>query len=372
MQPRDFILERYFARYEFSTSYLLCCSDCESMSIKELLGLKEGSQEEFLQTRLGYTESQGSPLLRQEIAMLYSHIDPDQVLVHTGAEEAIHNFMASQLQPGDHVIVQTPCYQSLSELPRACGCKLSSWPLRPSQGYWQADLEELKRSITPRTRFIIINSPHNPTGHLFSADEWYDIMDTAARQEIIVFADEVYKYLEYDQEPRPWACDLYENAVSMGVMSKSFGLPGLRIGWIATRNADIYKKMASYKDYTTICNSAPSEYLAVLALQKRSVILERSRNLIKANLDLLEEFFSRHQDRLDWLKPQAGPIAFPALKGGLQSTDYARQLAEQSGILLLPGSCYDFDDHHFRIGFGRADFPQNLQRWEEYLTTANN
>ncbi len=367
MRPSDFKLERYFARYEFDTPYLLCCSDCESMSVRELLHMQAGSQEEFLDLWLGYTKSQGNPVLREEIASMYRTIAPGQVLVHSGAEESIHNMATALLQPGDHVIVQMPCYQSLSELPRSLGCHVSGWQLHPQSGKWQADLDELQALINPRTRLIIVNSPQNPTGHLFSRDEWTQIFNLASSQDIIVFADEVYRYLEHDGEPLPWACDVYENAVSLGVMSKSFGLAGLRIGWIATRNTSIFKAMAAYKDYTTICNSAPSEFLANLALRNRSAILERNRGLIKDNLQLLEQFFTRHQDRFEWLRPGGGPIAFPAFRGGISASDYADRLAAKAGILILPGSCYDYDDSHFRIGFGRANFPQVLQKWEEEL-----
>lgn len=367
MQLNDFKLERFFARYEFKAPYLLCCSDCEAMSIKDLLKLQAGSEEEFLQTWLGYTEAPGNPQLRQQIASLYQNIAPHQVLVHSGAEEAIYNLIASQLQPGDHVIVQTPCYQSLYELPKAFGCRVSGWQLRPATSGWQADLDELKSLINDRTRLIIVNSPHNPTGHLFSLAQWQQIIDLAARQDILLFADEVYKYLEYEQEPLPWACDLYEHAVSLGVMSKSFGLPGLRIGWIATRDTAVYRAMATFKDYTTICNSAPSEYLATLALKHRSAILERNRSLIQENLQHLDQFFLRHQERFTWLRPQAGPIAFPAFRGSVSATGFIEKLVQESGILLLPGSCYDYDDRHFRIGFGRANFGEVLERWEKWL-----
>lgn len=367
MKPGDFKLERFFARYEFDAPYLLCCSDCESMSVEDLLNLQEGSQDEFLKLWLGYTESQGNPWLRKEIASLYKNIQPEQVLVHSGAEEAIYNMAASLLKPGDHVIVQMPCYQSLAELPQAFGCRVSGWQLHPTSGGWQADLDELKALIKTSTRLIIVNSPHNPTGHLFSPDEWQQIIDMAAHQDIILFADEVYKYLEHEQEPLPWASDRYENAVSLGVMSKSFGLPGLRIGWIATRNAAIFQSMASFKDYTTICNSAPSEFLASLALRQRARILQRNRSLVKGNLQLLEQFFTRHGDKFEWLRPGGGPIAFPAFREPISAADYAQQMASKGGILILPGSCYDYDDRHFRIGFGRANFPEVLTKWEEYL-----
>ncbi|MEQ8200407.1 MAG: aminotransferase class I/II-fold pyridoxal phosphate-dependent enzyme [Syntrophomonadaceae bacterium] len=367
MRPSDFKLERYFARHEFNAPYLLCCSDCESLTVRDLLDMQAGSQDEFHDLWLDYTESQGDQVLREEIASLYRTIAPQQILVHSGAEEAIHNMAAALLQPGDHVIVQMPCYQSLSELPTSIGCQVSGWYLRPQSGGWQADLYELQALITPRTRLIIVNSPHNPTGHLFSREKWVQILDLAAQHGIILFADEVYKYMEHTDEPLPWACDVYENAVSLGVMSKSFGLPGLRIGWIATNNTGILKAMAAYKDYTTICNSAPSEFLATLALRNRSGILERNRRLVKENLQRLEQFFARHRDRFEWLRPGGGPIAFPAFRDAVSASAYAERMAAQSGILILPGSCYDYDDRHFRIGFGRANFPEALQKWEEYL-----
>jgi len=149
MRPSDFKLERYFARYEFDTPYLLCCSDCESMSVRELLHMQAGSQEEFLDLWLGYTKPQGNPVLREEIASMYRTIAPGQVLVHSGAEESIHNMATALLQPGNHVIVQMPCYQSLSELPSSKGCWVSDWHLHPRSGKWQADLDELQALITP-------------------------------------------------------------------------------------------------------------------------------------------------------------------------------------------------------------------------------
>lgn len=367
MRPKDFKLERFFARYEFECRHLLCCSDCESVTIRDLLDMQPGSQDELLRLWLGYTETQGNLALRREIASLYKHINPGQVLVHSGAEEAIHNMVSALLNPGDHVIVQRPCYQSLAELPRAFGCRVSNWQLHPGPFGWQADLDELRSLIGACTRLIVVNSPHNPTGHLFSPDQWQQLMELAAQQDIILLADEVYRYMEHGQDPLPWACDCYKNAISLGVMSKSFGLAGLRIGWIATQNTEIYEAMASFKDYTTICNSAPSEFLACLALSHRDKVLGRNRGLVENNLLLLENFFARHQDKFRWLPPLGGPVAFPAFREQVSATRYAEELAKQTGILLLPGSCYDHDDRHFRIGFGRANFPEALDIWEKHL-----
>lgn len=368
MNIAPFKLERFFARYEFKAPYLLCSSDCESFSIQELLDMEEGAAEALRQHWLGYTESQGSPELRREIAALYRHIQPEQVLVHAGAEEAIFNFMNILLSPGDHVIVHYPCYQSLFEVATAIGCQVTKW-VGLEQYNWELDLNFLRRSIRPNTKAVIINCPHNPTGYLMSFEKLQEIIDIARRHNLVIFFDEVYKGLEYNPLDRlPSACDLYENAVSLGVMSKTYGLAGLRIGWIATQNAEIYRAMAAFKDYTTICNSAPSEFLAALALRHKEQITQRNLAIVHHNLELLNHFFEAYRDIFNWLPPKAGAIAFPGLKLEQNVESFCLDLLDKQGVLLLPGNYYDFGDKNFRVGFGRKNMPEALERLEAYIT----
>ncbi len=367
MKLQDFKLERFFDIYEFTAPYLLCCSDCQSMSLEELLSLEPGSLEEFEGLSLGYTQAKGDPLLREEIKGLYSSISSEEILVHAGAEEAIFIFMNVALEEGDHVILQYPCYQSLHEVARAIGCTITPLELQAEEGGFVLDIHGLKDAIKEETRAIIINTPHNPTGYLLSKDEMEAIISISKEHDLLLFSDEVYRYLEYRREDRlPWACDLYRDAISLGVMSKSFGLAGLRIGWVATKNQEILEKMASFKDYTSICNSAPSEFLAALALRVRERILEKNQGIIKRNLHLLEDFFSEYEDLFTWYPPQAGPIAFPRLLEEKVST-LVPDLVEKKGVLLLPGSCYSYDDHHFRIGFGRENMEESLLLFKEYV-----
>jgi aspartate/methionine/tyrosine aminotransferase len=184
---------------------------------------------------------------------------------------------------------------------------------------------------------------------------------------IALFSDEVYRGLEHDDADRlPPACSLSESAISLGVMSKAYGLAGLRIGWVATRNTAILSRMAALKDYTTICSSAPSEFLAELALRNGEAIAARNRGIIAAHLALLDGFFARHADRFSWQRPKAGPIAFPRLLVGNVET-FCSALLESSGVLLLPGTVYGDMGNHFRIGFGRRNMPEALARLEEYL-----
>lgn len=368
MKIEPFRLERYFAEYEFNAPYLLCCSDCESLEVKDLLSMEPDAGRRLDDLWLGYTESKGSPELRGDIASLYNNISPNQLLVHNGAEEAIFNFMNAALSPGEHIIVHYPCYQSLVEVAQAAGCNVTRWNTYPAND-WELDLEFLADAIRPETRAIVINCPHNPTGYLPGRERLEAIISIARQHNLILFSDEVYRFLEYRPDDMlPPVCDLYERGVSLGVMSKSFGLAGLRIGWIATQDAELYNRMAGFKDYTTICSSAPSEFLAGIAIRNLDKIILRNRQIIQSNLKLLEDFFQRHADRFEWQRPKAGPIAFPGLTGGQDANSFAHELVAATGVLLLPGSCYDPAlQNYFRIGFGRKNMPKSLALLDNYL-----
>ena len=366
MNLPPFKLERYFAQYEFNTEFLLCSSDCEAMSIADLLALEPGAVEKFQHTWLGYTESLGHPALRKEIANIYESIQPEEILVHTGAEEAIFLFVLAVLKVGDHIIVHAPHYQSLSEVARGMGCDISLWQAREENG-WILDPNELNDLIRPTTKAIVINTPHNPTGYLMPRSDFKEVNRVARENGLLMFSDEVYRESEYDPALRlPAACDMGEHAVSLGVTSKTYGLAGLRIGWIATKNEKIYKKMASLKDYTTICNSAPSEFLAEVALRNRQKLIARNLGIIKNNLEIIDELFSRHRSTFSWVRPSAGSMGFPKLLSG-NIEEFCDDLVKQAGILLLPGSIYGDPGNHFRIGLGRKNFPQAVERLEEYL-----
>ena len=366
MKLESFALERYFARHEFQAPYLLCCSDCESMELRDLLALEPGAADQFDSLWLGYTESLGDPELRQMVSALYERIKIGQLLVHAGAEEAIFNFMHVTLSPGDHVIVHAPYYQSLGEVARSIGADVSAWQGKPERA-WQLDLEILERTLTARTRVVVVNFPHNPTGFLPTTEFIRELSALSDQHGFIVFSDEVYRGLEQDPSDRlPAFADINDRAVSLGVMSKAYGLAGLRIGWIATRNDRLFCKLAAFKDYTTICNSAPSEFLATLALRHADVIVERNLQIIRANLDHLDLFFGHHADLFDWYRPKAGSIAFPTLLRG-SVDEFCAGLVKKAGVLLLPGSLYGNDYNAFRIGFGRRNLPESLNRFEKYL-----
>jgi len=367
MKIPDFKLERFFAKHEFKVAHVLCSSDCEAMSVQELLNLEAGATEAFGKHWLGYTEYEGSLELRQEITRLYQKIGVGNILVHTGAEEAIFSFMNVAFEPGDHLIVHFPCYQSLEQVAASNGCEVTRWEAQ-EENNWELDIAFLEKAVRPNTKAIVINTPHNPTGYLMSRAKLAQVVDFARAHKLWLFSDEVYQGMEYREEDRlPAACDLYEKAVSLGVMSKTYGLAGLRIGWIATQDEKLYQKMMAFKDYLSMCNSAPGEFLATLALRQKEKIVRRNMGIIRENLDMLNGFFARYQNLFNWQAPKAGAIAFPGLKQGLEAEKFCLDLLDKKGVLLLPSPNYDFGDRNFRLGFARRNMPQALGQLDNYL-----
>ena len=370
MRIAEFALERFFARWEFAVKHLLCASDVEGWSMADVVALADDETRSLWDgLRLGYTESTGHPLLRAEIANLYETVEPDGVLVFAGAEEAIFCLSNVLLGPGDHAIVVWPGYQSLYEVGRAAGAQVSLHALRESDG-WALDVERIRRSMRPNTRLVVVNVPHNPTGMLPSASEWRTLTELCAEAGVHLLADEVYRYLEFDEADRLAAgADTFDRGISLGVMSKSFALAGLRIGWLATRDRELLARCAAFKDYTTICSSAPSEILALIALRARDRVLARSREIVLGNLPRLDAFFERWPGAFSWVRPRGGSIAFPRLLSRSTTIDrFAADLIEAEGVLVAPGSIFGMADGHFRLGFGRTDLPDALAGLESFTS----
>lgn len=368
MHIAEFKLERYFARWEFAAKLLLGSSDAESFGIDELLSLTDDdSRQLWRDMRLGYTEAPGHPLLRAEIAKLYRGIDPDDVLVFAGAEEAIFTYANTALSAGDHAVVMWPAYQSLHEAARAAGADVSLLRLQYDKA-WALDVDELASLATPKTATVIFNVPHNPTGSIPDRKAFDAAVVLCERIGARLFVDEVYRYGEIDQSRRlPAACEASPTGVSLGGLAKPFGLAGLRIGWVATRDRVMLTRLAKFKDYLTICSSAPSELLAIAGLRARDRLLARNREIALSNLALLDDVFKRRADDLEWIRPPSWPVGFPRLLRAEPIGDFASRLVERTGVMIAPGNIFDHEGNHFRIGFGRRNMPQALERFEEFL-----
>lgn len=361
-----FKLERYFAKYEFSASYLLSPSDIEPLTLPELLDkASETRREQWENLWLGYTESQGHPELLSLISQMYQDI-PSQKIIEVVPQEGIFIAMNTLINTGDHVIVMHPSYQSLYEIARSRGAEVSYW--QPSSE-WHFDIEQLRDLMKANTRMIVINTPHNPTGAHFTHAEFEEIVAVAREKGAWLFADEMYRLSEHQAENRlPAACDLYEKAISLSGLSKSFALPGLRVGWLATRSQDAMKRFIRYKDYTTICSSALSEILAIIALESQDDILQRNLEIIKANLAIIDEFFSAFGSYFRWQQPIAGTIGFVKWLGEKNVQQLADDLVQQHGIMILPAAVYDYEGNYFRLGFGRRNLTEGLEQFSAYLT----
>jgi aspartate/methionine/tyrosine aminotransferase len=353
-----FKLEQYFERYEFSVPYLLSSSDAEPWRMDELLQLADEEMRGLWENlSLGYTEVRGHPLLREAIASLYDEVTAEDVIVFAAAQEPIFALASVAVEPGDHVIAVVPSYQSLYEVARSRGAELSLVPLRPD---WTLDLDAIRAALRPNTKLIVLNAPNSPTGSLPSQAEMRELFALGP----LVFADEVYRFLEHDPRDRiPAAADL--GGVSLGVMSKAFGLAGLRIGWLATREPELRERIVAFKHYLTICSAGPSEILATIALRASDAVLGRARGIVDANLAILDDFFARRED-FSWVRPRAGTTGLVEIHRELEIEDFARRLADEEGVMILPGSVFDWPGATFRIGYARAAMPEGLARLERF------
>ena len=336
----DFRLETFFSRWEFNARYHLCASDMESMSIEELFNLADTDQEAFGALHLGYTETFGKPTLREAIAATYDNIEESDILTFAGAEEGIFAAMQVLLGKNDHAIVITPNYQAAETVPMSL-CEVTGVPLDSEQN-WSLDIDAVRQAIRENTKLISINFPHNPTGKVIPRETLSELISLARARGIYLFSDEVYRLLERDGDRRlPQVADAYERGLSLNVMSKAYGLPGLRIGWIATQDREVLSRMERTKHYLSICNSAPSEYLAEVALGCADKILSRNHAIIQNNLALLNDFFADKSALFEWSVPDGGCIGYPRYLGSDGVAAFCENLVEKVGVLLLPASVYE-------------------------------
>jgi aspartate/methionine/tyrosine aminotransferase len=332
MKLEPFVLERYFAIHEFSAKFLLSSSDCEAFYMEELLESADAQSLRLWENlKLGYTDSSGHPVLREAIAGMYKSVSADDILVLT-PEEGIFLAMQALLRPGDHVVCTFPGYQSLYELARSMGCQLSLWRPDEDRG-WHFSLRQLENLIRDDTKMVVVNFPHNPTGYLPTRAGYTSLIDIVHQSGAYLFSDEMYRFLELDTETiLPAGCDVYRKAISLSGLSKAYGLPGLRMGWVASREPKILEQMSLLKDYTTICNSAPSEILGLIAVRDRENIIARQMKRIWKNIKILDDFFSKHSDCASWNRPRFSSTATTMFASDLAEKIFRKSSSDFQGI----------------------------------------
>ena len=368
---RNFALETYFSEWEFKARYHMTASDAESITVAELLEIAGASPDVLTDLKLGYTETWGAPDLREAIADTYDQLEANNILCFAGAEEGVYAAMRVLLQKGDHAIVVVPNYQAAETVPLDI-CDVTGVAL-DADNDWRLDLDAVRAAIHPNTKLVSVCFPNNPTGAIPSHADFDALVALCREHDLYLFSDEVYRRLELDASRRiPQAADAYEKGLSLNVMSKAYGLPGLRVGWIASQDKDVLQAMERYKHYLSICNSAPSERLAVIALGVRDQLLARIHNLMQSNVEKLEAFFARYPELFAWQRPHGGCIAFPRFLGSEGVETFCKDLIDQTGVLLLPASIYrselmDAPTDRFRVGFGRAGIGEGLAVFDDYL-----
>ncbi len=344
-----FKMERMQSTWENVVDYNLSESGVHPLNLKELLTPAE--IESLTEVELGYTQTNGTSGLREQIARLYPGIGLEQILATAGSSEANFLLMWSLIEPGDEVLFELPNYMQMGGLMRAFGAKVKTFPLRESLG-WQPDLDEMRRLITPKTKLIALTNPNNPTGAVLDPEIMKGIVDLAASVGAWILADEVYQGAELSGVATPSFWGRWEKTLVVNGLSKAYGLPGLRMGWIIGPE-EVVKRTWPYHDYTTISPSALSDRLASIALAPgtRARILARTRGILNANFPILETWLKDHGGLFSFHPPRAGAICFARYSLSVNSTELVERFIREKSVLVVPGDHFETDGY-LRFGYG--------------------
>ena len=371
MKVTPFALERFYVDYEFTVGTNISASCGAETTTADILALAGGeAKERFLSLGLDYRENKGDEKLRDQVVREYENLSADDIQVTAGGSEAIFLLMHTHLNPGDRIIAETPLYQSLFQVAEDMGAEAARLPLVPEEGFIP-DPERLKKLLEERkTKMVVINHPHSPTGSVLSFDLLMEVGRLAERYGALLVSDEVYWGVFYDPADRiPHAADLFENAVTIGDMTKPYGLGGLRVGWLASRRRDILDAASTMKDYTTMCASAPSEYLSILALEHRDEIIKKNMDIARENISRFNDLVAGSGGKLSWMPPRGGYTGFVKLEmQGKDVREFCIELIEKKDVLLLPGDVFG-DPERFRIGVGTPSdvFRRGTEALAEFL-----
>lgn len=352
MYIKPFAVEEWMNEYEVGARFNIAETCVDSVSLDRLFALVGEDKARFLADfcakRLTYGDILGSPALRSGICGLYKTVQPDQVVPTHGAAGANHHVFCSLISAGDRVVSIMPTYQQLYSIPEALGADVAIMHLKQENGYLP-DLAELKALVTPGTKMICLNNPNNPTGALMSEAQLQQIVDIARSVDAYILCDEVYRHLTQTDDWCPSIADLYEKGISVSSMSKVFSLAGLRLGWIATRDAAALKAFLSYRDYNLISCGLFDDAAASVALAHRDVMLRRNQTIVRENLAILDAWVDEHE-HFYYTKPKAGTTALVYYDYDIPSYEFCKEMYHKTGAFVTPGDCFE-QPHSMRIGY---------------------
>jgi aspartate/methionine/tyrosine aminotransferase len=373
MAYETFELERWMTTWELDVDCDIAESGILPLSMADVMELispeaREALQRDLMELPLSYSEARGTKALREILASTYARASADDVLVTTGAIEANFLLFNALLEPGDHVVAVSPAYQQLHSVPRALGAKVDLWSVVNEDGF-AYDLDVLESLVRDDTKLIVINTPHNPTGAMLDDAQLDRVVEIADRVGAWVLSDEAYRWLEIpggESLPAPLH-DRFERAISVGTVSKPFGVPGLRIGWFVA-NEEIAQKAWGIRDYVSLSPAKLSDRVTQTIITERSAIFERNTKIIAENMATAIDWFAENQDLVSWTPPRGGLLAMLRYNLDIPSKELADRLAGEKGVMLAPGSAFGIE-HHLRIGIGqRPDiFREGLRRTAELL-----
>lgn len=370
MKIKPFAVEEWMNAWEVGAKYNIAETCVDSISMNELFELTGEDKTEFLNRlcarRLSYGDIEGLPEFRKGVCGLYKTLNIENIVPTHGASGANHHVFYSLISPGDRVVSIMPTYQQLYSIPESYGADVQILHLSKENNYLP-DLEKLRRLVTPETKMICINNPNNPTGALMSEQMLREIVEIARSADAWILCDEVYRHLSQEDGWCPSIVDLYEKGISVSSMSKAFSLAGLRLGWIATHDMSVVKSCLSHRDYNLVSCGVFDEMLAAAALKHRDKLLERSRKIVRENLQILDDWVSS-EPHVSYVKPKAGTTALVYYDLDIPSYEFCEEMYKKTGAFVTPGDCFEVP-HSMRIGYayGKQDLIDGLKAISEYI-----
>lgn len=363
MDMKKFLVDAYFTEHEQEAKYMMGSSDPESLKLKDVIS----DLSKYENEQLGYALGNGYPALREKISALYKNVNPNDIVLMNGGEETIYVTMRALLKAGDEIVVQMPSYQSLSVIAKEIGCNITEYrPLFEEE--WKFNIDALRTKITSKTKLLILNYPHNPTGACLTDGDMRQITELCREYNLYLIADEVYRFLRIDETyTNASFADIYEKSVVLGSFSKTFAAPGLRLGWIAVKDRDIMQELLAYRHFTSTCMNLPCQWVACELMDKKDDIIKRNNAIVQNNAKLLDKLVGRHPDIFGYVPPKGATMAYVKLLNGQSAFEFCMEVLENTGVLIVPSSVLENSDNYLRVGLCRESFPQCVKLVNDYL-----